>query len=308
MATTMRILVILAVFADSTVMESTITPSNSFEISEDAVTLYYSHTMNETIYYILRSSNVQPSTDVVEVILNTMSKNLNAATVSKILKSLDGETSGATARRRFRCKIVFISLILKEAETGPSSLVSFPLACPLITLTVTPTTYLDPAQRSNYVNVAIPRIIGLHKKMNVFIYKLAEIYGFTGEGIKIYAKLIRPMQLSSIISAALDGARNDNNTEQYNRVLALAKEIGNMDDYQNKTIASIRLYVTSPAAIQPLFTHLHLLNQPLFIIPVSACSASAAADRQIVQNVRRGATPTTANTCDQPSMRREEKK
>ncbi|EYC45634.1 hypothetical protein Y032_0421g1172 [Ancylostoma ceylanicum] len=284
MATTMRILVILAVFADSTVMESTITPSNSFEISEDAVTLYYSHTMNETIYYILRSSNVQPSTDVVEVILNTMSKNLNAATVSKILKSLDGE----------------------EAETGPSSLVSFPLACPLITLTVTPTTYLDPAQRSNYVNVAIPRIIGLHKKMNVFIYKLAEIYGFTGEGIKIYAKLIRPMQLSSIISAALDGARNDNNTEQYNRVLALAKEIGNMDDYQNKTIA--RLYVTSPAAIQPLFTHLHLLNQPLFIIPVSACSASAAADRQIVQNVRRGATPTTANTCDQPSMRREEKK
>ncbi|KAL6744529.1 hypothetical protein Aduo_017454 [Ancylostoma duodenale] len=189
MIPTVGILVVLAMIADSTLMESTTTQSNIFEISEDGVTLYYAHTMNETIYHILRSSNVKPSTDVVEVILNTMSKNLDASTVAKILKSLDGE--------------------------------------------------LDPTQRSNYVNVAIPRIIGLHKKMNAFIYKLAEIYGFTGDGIKIYAKLIRPMQLSSIISAALDGARNDNNTEQYNRVLALAKEIANMDDYQNKTIARL---------------------------------------------------------------------
>ncbi|RCN41707.1 hypothetical protein ANCCAN_12312 [Ancylostoma caninum] len=77
----------------STVMESTTTPSNNFEISEEGITIYYAHTMNETIYYILRTSNVRPETDVVEVILNTMSKNPDAKTVSKILKALDGEVS-----------------------------------------------------------------------------------------------------------------------------------------------------------------------------------------------------------------------
>ncbi|KHJ75206.1 hypothetical protein OESDEN_25178 [Oesophagostomum dentatum] len=97
-------------------------------------------------------------------------------------------------------------------------------------------TSLNPAQRVNYLKDAVPRIVGLYRKMNVLVYGLAEIYGFTGVAGRIFANLIRPMQLSAVISAALDGARDENDTKQYEKVLALAKEVMNMDSYFNRTI------------------------------------------------------------------------
>ncbi|KAK6008961.1 hypothetical protein OSTOST_26141 [Ostertagia ostertagi] len=67
---------------------------------------------------------------------------------------------------------------------------------------------IDAAQRRDYFENVVPRIAGLHRKMNTIVSKLAEMYGFTGDAAQNYSKLIRAMQLKSIISSALMAAGN----------------------------------------------------------------------------------------------------
>ncbi|KAK6758047.1 hypothetical protein RB195_015702 [Necator americanus] len=143
-------------------IETTTSSNDKSEPNSDGIALHNAYTMYETIYYILRTSNVTVDADAIEVI--------------------------------------------------------------------------DTRYRPSYLNVAIPRIVGLYKKMSVFVYKLAEIVDITGDEAKSYTKLLRSMQLSVIIAAALDIAQNENDMELYKQVLALVMEINNMDSYWNRTV------------------------------------------------------------------------
>ncbi|KHJ82300.1 hypothetical protein OESDEN_18007 [Oesophagostomum dentatum] len=81
----------------------------------DGVTLYYDHTMNETVCYILRSSNVTAAPDVIEIILNVMSRNLQPSTVSSVLKALDGEVSvGRLCSDNYRFQVLRYTLPLAQ--------------------------------------------------------------------------------------------------------------------------------------------------------------------------------------------------
>ncbi|CAJ0588797.1 unnamed protein product [Cylicocyclus nassatus] len=175
----MLILVALLVLANLSAAQMQIMATPGSIMTGDGMARYYAQSMNETIHYILRKSNVTAPTEVDEMIIDVMLRNLKPMTVKRLLQSLDGE--------------------------------------------------MDARDRSNFYNTAIPRITGLYNKMCKLVYGLAEIYGFSGDSVKTYAAMLRPMKLSAIVAAALEGARSDNNTEQYEKISALAKQIENMD-------------------------------------------------------------------------------
>ncbi|KAK5970081.1 hypothetical protein GCK32_002291 [Trichostrongylus colubriformis] len=94
---------------------------------------------------------------------------------------------------------------------------------------------INTAQRQNYFESVVPRIAGLHRKMNTIVTRLAAMYGFAGVAAQNYSKLIRAMQLSSIVSSALMAAGN--NTAQYKQIESIAKELGVMSSSQpNRTM------------------------------------------------------------------------
>ncbi|XGW07217.1 hypothetical protein V3C99_017050 [Haemonchus contortus] len=158
----------------SSPMQSSSVPKMSTDVFGIYGNALATNTLGETIEFIFRSSNVNETQNVMDMIMGTMAANLNTATAWKVLIALGGE--------------------------------------------------IDASQRRDYFESVVPRIAGLHRKMNMIAEKLALMYGFTGDSAQNYSKLIRAMQLSSIVSSALMAAGN--NTSQYKQVETMAKQLG----------------------------------------------------------------------------------